>query len=172
MALSTIIETRINTALTAVADIGAATHQSEQASRFQWDSGVGANQADEYWSDERTVTTGATDSIDVAGAGGTRLLVGGALAFVKIKAIRVRNSNNAGTPNTTTISLTRPASNGVPFLTAAGDAIPIPPGGEVTIVNPSSAGYAVTGGTGDLIDIVNAAGASAVYRIEIIGTLS
>lgn len=170
MALDTTIEVRIGGALTTNLDMGVATVSHDQNERLTWASGVGANQADELWSDERTVTTGATDSLDFAGSL-TRLL-GGTLTFARIKAIRVRNSNAAGTPNTTTISLTRPASNGVPIFTAAGDAIPIPPGGSVTIVNPSAAGYVVTPATGDLIDIVNAAGASATYRIEVIGGLS
>lgn len=170
MPLSTIIETRVNAALTGAADLGTTKYEQDQSSRFQWDNGVGANQADVIWSDERTVTTGATDSIDVAGA--LTAMLGGTLAMARVKAIRVRNSNAAGTPNTTNISLTRPATNGVPIFAAAGDAIPIHPGGEVLIVAPSAGGYPVTAGTGDLIDIVNAAGASATYRIEIIGGLS
>jgi hypothetical protein len=170
MALSTIIETRINAAFTAVGDLGTPTYNQDQNSRFQWDTGVGANQADVIWSDERSVSTGATDSLDVAGV--LSGLLGGTLSMARVKAVRVRNSNAAGTPNTTNISLTRPATNGVPIFAAAGDAIPIHPGGEVLIVAPSAGGYVVTAATADLIDIVNAAGATAVYRIEIIGGLT
>ena len=170
MALSTLIESRINATLKGVADIGTPTLTQDESARYQWENGVGANQADVLWSDERTVTTGATDSIDLAGV--LTGLLGGTLTMVKVKAIRVRNSQKSGVANTTVISLTRPATNGVPIFAAAGDAIPIHPGGEVLIVNPAAAGYVVTAATGDLIDIVNAAGASATYRIEVLGTLS
>lgn len=170
MALDTIIESRIAAAFTSALDMGTARVDHDQTDRQTWSSGVGANQADVLWSDERTVTSGSTDSIDVAGA--LTGLLGGTVTMARVKAIRVRNSNAAGTANTTNISLTRPASNGVPIFAAAGDAIPIHPGGVVLIQAPSAAGYAVTAGTGDLIDIVNAAGASAVYRIEIIGGLT
>lgn len=170
MALDTTIEIRFSGALTTVLDMGTATVSHDQGERLTWGTGVGANQADVLWSDERTVGSGATDSLDVAGA--LTGLLGGTLTLARVKAIRVRNSNVAGTPNTTNISLTRPATNGVPIFTAAGDAIPIHPGGSVTIVAPSASGYVVTPATGDLIDIVNAAGAPATYRIEIIGGLS
>ena len=170
MPLNVTIESRLTGSFTASADLGSPAFAFDQAARETWENGVGANQADVIWSDERTVGSGATDSIDLAGV--LTGLLGGTLTMARVKAIRVRNSNNAGTPNTTAISLTRPASNGVPIFAAAGDAIPIPPGGQVLITAPSAAGYVVTAGTGDLIDIVNAAGASAVYRIEVIGGLS
>lgn len=170
MALDTIIETRIAATFSSALDMGTALVAHDATERLTWASGVAANQADVLWTDERTVTSGSTDSIDLAGV--LSGLLGGTVTFARVKAIRVRNSNAAGTANTTNISLTRPASNGVPIFAAAGDAIPIHPGGSVLITAPSAGGYVVTAGTGDLVDIVNAAGASAVYRIEIIGGLS
>lgn len=170
MPLTAVIESRLSGSLTGSADLGTPTFAFDDLSRRSWESGVGANQADVIWSDERTVTTGATDSLDLAAV--LSGLLGGTLTMARVKAIRVRNSNRAGVANTTNISLTRPAANGVPIFAAAGDAIPIHPDGEVLIVAPSAGGYVVTAGTADLIDIVNAAGASATYRIEIIGGLT
>lgn len=170
MALSTIFETRVNAAYSVANDFAPSTPATlphDYTHRISWASGTGVDQADLFWADERTVATGATDSLDMAGT--LVGLLGGTVTFARIKAIRVLNSNNAGTANTTTLSITRPATNGVPIFTAAGDSVPIPPGGVFLLINPSAAGYAVTAGTGDLIDIINSAGASATYRVEIIG---
>lgn len=170
MALDLIIDTRLAGSLTSSADMATPTAAFDTSHRKTLTSGVAAGQADFYWSDERTVTTGATDSIDVAGA--LTSLLGGTVTFARIKGIRLRNSNAAATANTTNLSLTRPASNGVPIFDAASDAITIGPDGEILLSNPTAAGWAVTAGTGDLISVINSAGASAVYRIEIWGGLS
>jgi hypothetical protein len=127
-------------------------------------SGTGADAADRMWAKRRTVAASTTDSIDVSGS-----LVdsfNNTVAFAKVKAVQVINRST-----TQTLSLTRPAANGVPIFTAAGDTVPIPPGGFFMLVAPGAAGLAtVTAGTGDLIDIVNPAGGSADYDICIIGT--
>jgi hypothetical protein len=171
MPLNLTIETRLNGSYTGTADLGTPTFAFDQTQRKVLDSGVGANQADVLWSDERTVTTGATDSIDLAGA--LSGLLGGTVTFVRVKGIRIRNSNNAGTANTTNLTVQRPAANGAPLFVAASDAIAaLPPDGEILISWPSAAGVVVTAGTGDLLEIVNSAGASAVYRIEVWGGLS
>src|SRR5687768_3064631 len=124
-------------------------------------SGTGLNQADAAWSDRRTVNASTTDSLDLAGA--LETAVGVAFTPARIKGLIVRNR---GAQN---IALTRPAANGVPWLSAAGDAVIIVPGGINIWLAPTAAGIAVTAGTGDLIDIVNGAGVSVEYDIVILG---
>jgi hypothetical protein len=126
-------------------------------------SGVGLNQANVIWSDRRTVNASTTDSLDMAGSLTDAL--GQAFTPARVKAIGLKLPSNAAQ----NVALTRPASNGVPFLTAAGDSIPVAPGGLALLVWPTAAGIVVTASTGDLIDVVNGAGSAVTYDIVIIG---
>lgn len=129
-------------------------------------SGAGANAADLVWADTRTVAASATDSLDLAGTLGG--LLGGTVTFARIKGLIVA----AAAANTNNVLITRPASNAVPLLSAAGN-IPVKPGGVFCWFDPSAAGVVVTAGTGDLIDFVNsAAGTSVTYDVVIIGAAS
>jgi hypothetical protein len=131
-----------------------------------WLTGTGADQADRIFADARSVTASTTDTLDVATGGGLTDVLGAALALVKVKAIVLVNTHA-----TQGLTLQRPAANGVPWLTAAGDAIPVPAGGFVALGAGASAGLAaVTAATADLIDVVNGAGATGTYQIVIIGT--
>jgi len=127
-------------------------------------SGVGANQADKIFSDQRTITASATDSLDLAGS----LLdaFGDAFTPARIKALYVF----AAAANTNNVNVTRPAANGVPLFLAAGDGIPVRPGGLLVWIAPDATGVPVTATTADLIDLINSAGGtSVVYDIVILG---
>lgn len=125
-------------------------------------TGAGAGQADLIWSDTRTVAGSATDSLDLAGSLTSPL--GGSLTFARIKGLIVA----ASPANSTNIQVTRPASNAVPLLSAAGN-IAVKPGGLFAWFDPSAAGVVVTAATGDLLDMVNSGGSSATYDVVIIG---
>jgi hypothetical protein len=103
-------------------------------------------QADVIFSDTRS--TAGTDSLDMVG-GGLLDNLGNVWAPARIKGIIVF----AAAANPGNVLLRRPAANGVPFMTAAGDEIPIHPGGVAVIWAPSAAGYVVTAATADLIDL-------------------
>ena len=118
--------------------------------------------ANQLWHDQRTVASGATDSLDLAGV--LTNAIRQTVTFSAIKLVIIK----AAAANTTVLSVTRPAANGVPIFAAAGDACPVGPGGIFVWCSPA-AGVTVTAGTGDLLDIVNAAGASAVYDVIVIG---
>lgn len=124
-------------------------------------TGTGLGQADVVFSDTRS--TAATDSLDMVG-GGLLDNLGNVWAPARIKAIIV----SAAAANTGNVLLRRPAANGVPFMSAVSDEIPIHPGGLVVIVAPSAAGYPVTAATADLIDLAASAG-TVTYDIIIIG---
>jgi hypothetical protein len=130
-------------------------------------SGTGAGAADLVWADTRTVAASATDSLDLAGA--LTGLLGGTATFARIKGLIVA----AAAANTNNVLVQRPASNGVPLLSAASANIAVKPGGLFAWFDPSAAGVLVTAGTGDLIDFVNSgAGTSVTYDVVIIGAAS
>lgn len=128
-------------------------------------SGTGTNQADKAFADTRTLAASANEDLDLAGA----LLdpFGGTLTFVKVKGIYVR----AAFGNTNSVVLKPASSNGFtgPFG-AATHTLTIPPNGYVVLAAPG-AGWTVTAGTGDKINLANSAGSTSVtYDIVIIGT--
>lgn len=130
-------------------------------------SGVGLNQADRMFHDQRTLAASGTEDLDVAAGGGLLDVLGDALALVKVKAIIV----HAAAANTNNVNLSRPAANGVPIFLAAGDAVAVRPGGLAVLVWPDNTAIPVTGGTGDLITFTNsAAGTPVTYDVFVIGT--
>lgn len=126
--------------------------------------GVGVNQANLLFHDQRTLAASATEDLDLAGA--LTDVYGQTVSFARIKAVIVV----AASGNTNNVNVTRPASNGVPLFLAASDGIAVLPGGVFLWAAPSAAGVAVTGGTGDLLTLTNsAAGSSVTYDIYILG---
>jgi hypothetical protein len=131
---------------------------------FNWDitNGTGAGQANLCYQGVRTLTTGANEDLDVSGSL-TNLF--GTAVFTKVKLIAI----SAAAANTTALTVIRPASNGVPFFAAAGDGFTLEAGDFFALTRRSAAGIAVTAGTGDLINVANAAGASATYTVIVCG---
>lgn len=131
---------------------------------FDWTitSGTGAGQVNLCYQGVRTLTTGQAESLDVSG---TLSNLFGTTVFTAVKLIAIRSA----VANTTVLSVTRPASNGVPFLVAAGDGFDLTAGDFFILTRRTAAGIAVTAGTGDLITVTNASGASAVYTIVVCG---
>jgi len=130
-------------------------------------SGVAGDQADMVWSDQRTVALSTTEDLDVD-AGGLTDVFGTTFTLVKLKVLVVC----AASGNTNTVDVGGDA-NSVPFFAAFADFVSVHPGGCLVLTNPALAGYAVTAGTGDIIQIANGgAGTSVTYDIVIIGTSS
>lgn len=160
------LNSRINLMISALlADaIDLATVRADLEKSYTVDipTGATAGLADAVFHDQRTVASGATDSLDLAGVLTDAL--GRALSFASIKAVLIK----AASGNSTVLSVTRPASNGVPLFAAANDACPVGPNGWFFWGSPG-AGVTVTADTGDLLNIVNASGAAATYDVIIIG---
>jgi hypothetical protein len=148
---------------TSAIDLGTAILPVDVLAYITLDSGTGANQADRIFTDTRTVTNGATDSLDLAGA----LLdaFGATFTLARVKAILVKSAAT----NSTDLQVARPAANGVALFPAASDAIVIKPGGVFFWAAPDATAIPVTAGTADLINIINAAGANATYDVVIVG---
>jgi hypothetical protein len=164
MALSVTLKAGIRGTQTNALDLGTVSLPIDVQASIALDNGTGANQADKLFTDTRTVTTGATDSIDLAGS--LTDAFGATITLARVKAIMVTSA--AG--NTTDIQVARPASNGVVLFSAVSDAIVVKPGGVFFWAAPDATAIPVTGGTGDLLSIINAAGASATYNIVIVGS--
>jgi hypothetical protein len=165
MALTTDISLAIMMALTKALDLSVSPEARPNIKKaIALATGTGANQADKAWFDQRTIAASATDTLDLAGTLTDAL--GDALTFARIKALYVA----AAAGNTNNVNVVRPASNGVPLFLAAGDGIPVRPGGVFFWVAPDVTGVAVTAGTGDLVDLINSgAGTSVTADIVIIG---
>jgi hypothetical protein len=145
-------------------DIETGSLKTAMAQAWAVAAGVGANQADVLFSDKRTLASATGEDLDVSGA--LSALFGTAV-FAKVKAVVIV----AAAANTTSLTVSRPASNGLLLFGAASDALAaIKPGGGFAFWDPSLAGIAVTAGTADLLTITNSSGASADYYVLILGT--
>jgi len=133
---------------------------------WNFEDGTGANQAKAVFTDTRTLSASATENLDLAGA--LTDAFGVTVAADRIKAIMF----TAAAANTNAVQVTRPASNGVPFLMAASDGIALTPGAGFCAVWPDATGIDVTAGTGDIITVTNSAGSTSVtYTVAILYTV-
>lgn len=149
---------------TTVLDLATAAAPLDYLSRIRLTSGTGAGAADMAWHDQRALAASGTEDLDLAGVLTGPL--GGTLTFARIKGLIVA----AAAANSNNVVVSRPASNGVPLFSAAGDAIPVQPGGVFAWFSPSATGIAVAAGTGDLITVTNSAGGTGVtYDVIVLG---
>lgn len=129
-------------------------------------NGIGDDQGNEMFHDERTLAASATEDLDLSGTA-LQNVFGDNIALTEMKVLIVE----ALSTNTNNVEVSRPASNGVPFLAAAGDKVSLGPGDFFVFVR--RAGVTVTAGTGDLITFTNSAGSTEVkYRVIILGNRS
>lgn len=129
-----------------------------------WANGTGADQANRLFHDTRTLSTGANEDLDLVGSLTDGL--GQTFSPARFKLLLIYNKP----ANTTNLTIKPGAANGIasPFGAAA-HAVTIPPGGIFLVAAPAAAAFALTAGTGDLLNIANSAGASADYDIVVIG---
>ncbi len=164
MTLVTKISLGVVAALSSALDLASADSNLDLETAYRWASGTGANQADRLWHDTRTIAASSNEDLDMAGSLTDAL--GGSFVLARVKAFAVV----AASGNSNNVNVSRPAANGVPWALAAGDGVPIRPGGMLALAAPDATAYAVTAGTGDLINIANSgAGSSVTYKIVIVG---
>jgi hypothetical protein len=146
-------------------DLVTATAPLSKSQQISFTNGFGAGSANMAWSDTRTLGTGTPEDIDLQAS----LTDAFGLAFtpVRMKALYIYSHST----NTTNLTIGGDA-NSVPFFGTATDTVVLKPGGALCLVDPSAGGYTVTAATGDIIQVSNAAGASATYDIVIIGSTS
>jgi hypothetical protein len=147
-------------------DLGGASARRAVELALTLVDGTGAGQVDRVFADTRTLAASGTEDLDLAGA--LTDAFGVAQVFARIKALAIV----ADAANTNNVVVSRPASNGFGLFSAASDALPIRPGGVFLVACGAADvnGYAVTGGTGDLLTLTNSAGGTSVaYSIMILG---
>jgi hypothetical protein len=163
------ITVHVNGSQTAPLDLGTATFPFSTSGEANYAAGTAAGQIDRVFTDTRTLAASATENIDLAGVHTDAF--GATLTFAKVRAIYV----SAASGNTNDVQVTRPASNGVPWLMAAGDGIALRPGAFLAWASGTgdTNSVAVTPATGDLITFTNSAGTTGVtYTVVILGTSS
>jgi len=164
MTLTTSITMNITATNAKVPVLSSPTDPLEYTKRVDLTSGTGANQADLIYHGQRTLAASATEDLDLAG--GLTDQFGNTLTMARVKEVIVVTSS----ANTNNVNVTRPAANGVPIFLAAGDGMPVMPGGTFRWSSPTATGIAVTAGTGDLLTFTNSAGSTSVtYDVFIIG---
>lgn len=130
-------------------------------------SGVGSGQADKIWHDERTIAASGTDDLDLAGVLADAF--GSTLTLARVKGLIVA----AAAANVNNVVVGNAASNAWATLLGATHTLQVRPGGLIAAFAPDATGYAVTGGTGDILRIANGgAGTGVIYDIVIIGASS
>lgn len=164
--LTSKVQVTVTAELVNVLDLGSQpTAKLVSAPTVSLGNGTGANQANVVWWDERTLTASTTEDLDFAG-GGLVDAFGVAVAPAKLRAVVIQN-----TSSTQVLTLFGDA-NSIPILNTAATTYTLQPGGVFVGAWPATAGIAVTAGTGDIIQVANAAGVSATYKIIVLGTTS
>lgn len=132
-----------------------------------WTDGTGANAAETFFHDERTLGNGANEVLDLADAANAlKDAFGVSLELTAVKLLIVHNKSGNGA----SMTVGPPAANGWVTAMAASDLMTIVDGGGFYIEAPDASGYAVTATTGDLFTITNLDGSnSLLYSITIVG---
>jgi hypothetical protein len=146
-------------------DFGGPRFDPRVEKRIALTNGTGANQADICWLDDRTLASGASDDLDLAGA------LSDALADTVNMAELVGVVVIAAASNTTSLTIGGGSNPFLGFLGGTSPTVgPLPGGTVFLLVSPGAAGIGtVTADTGDILRITNGSGANASYKIGLIG---
>jgi len=133
--------------------------------RVSLTTGTTANKADQVFSDSRTIAASGSESLDLAGS--LTNAFGESVTFAEVVAIVV--VADAGNTNDVVVGGASENAFAAPFGDAS-DKVKVKPGGFLVLAAPGDPAYAVTAGTGDLLQIANSSSGSAVgYDIVILG---
>lgn len=135
------------------------------AKTFTWTSGAGADQAQQMFTDSRTLTASTTETLDLAGSLTNGF--GQTITFTEICAIYIE----ALSANTNNVLVGGAGSaQFINWVGASSDIVTVRPGGILLLVARDADGYAVTAATGDILKMWNSSsGTSVTYKIVIIG---
>lgn len=149
-------------------DLGAATFHPVIKTLIELTDGAGANQANLFWTDQRTLAASASENLDLAG--GLTDAFGATLTFVRVKGIIIE----AAAANTNSVVVGGHGSAAfVNWVSDATDKLVVRPNTVFALLSGDATAYAVTATTGDMLTITNSAGGTSVtYKITIIGASS
>ncbi len=147
-------------------DLGSRDYGLAYAKTLSFAHGTGANQANQIWTDQRTLTASSTENLDLYGSLVSPL--GTTLNFTKIKAIMVY----AASTNINNVLVGGGTAGMANWVGNINDIVVVRPGGFFMIAAPDATAYAVTDTTADILKIANSSsGTSVVYDIIIIGVV-
>lgn len=130
--------------------------------------GTTAGKFDLVYFDERSVATGANDDIDLSGVLSTALGTSFLGAEGVMFAIINKPIDPAATQNTTALTVGNGSNPFEGWISTAGTVGPIGPGAFFVIGSTDASGIGtITAGTGDILRVANAAGATAVYQFAV-----
>lgn len=131
-------------------------HVFEYRQRFEY--GTGSNRVNAIWSQPPTaVVNGSPQDIDLSGSL-TSVVDGTVVSFPILMGMFIVNHSTTSGQYVTVGAGSNPF---ITWLTASGDGVRVYPGGFLPLWNPTD-GYAVTGGTGDILRLASAAGSPLV----------
>lgn len=163
MALTTRIGIDLSSELTAALDLATGTVPLKLSHQYIWPDGTTADKADRIFHDQRTIAASTTEDLDLAG-----VLVdpfGATITFADVRLILIR----AALANTNNVIVGGDA-NALLFGGAAAHTVTVRPGGIFLLAARDATAYAVTAGTGDILQVANSgAGTSVVYDVVVIG---
>lgn len=168
MPLTATIKAAIRGQHTRALDLNTAGFPLDAIGSIELLDGVGVNQADRLFTDQRTISASSNDDLDLAGSLADAF--GQTITFARIKAILIK----AAAANVNDLVVGAAAANAFvgPFG-ASTHTVKVRPGGFLLLACPDATGWAVTAGTGDILRIANGAGGSSVtYDIVLIGASS
>lgn len=149
---------------TKVADLATPVQEVNLTKRFGFANGVGADQADLLWHDERTLNASASEDLDLTGV--LTDVYGAAVNLARVRGIYVF----AESTNVNNVVIGAALSNAWAGMLNAAGTIQVVPGSGFIGFARNAAGWPVVAGTGDLLKIANGGGGSAVtYEIAVLG---
>jgi hypothetical protein len=131
--------------------------------------GVGADQADVIFHDQRSVGGGTNEDLDLTSL--VHSIFGSLVtySFAKVKAILVINLSATAADVLRVGGAGAGVAFATPFNGSATAQVEVPAEGCLLLVHKKN-GWTVTAGTGDILRIQNPGGSAISYRIAIVGT--
>lgn len=166
MAVSGSLSLKISATESKTNDFGVPSWAGTMSHVLNLANGTGANQFDLVWMDERTLASNTAEDLDLAGV--LTSPMGTSIAGVEGVMIVVVNAPKSGAANTTALTIGGDTNGYEGSWLSADGTITVGPGGVFLIASPNASGLGtITAGTGDILQISNASGASNTYQIAV-----
>jgi hypothetical protein len=164
---------RLNPSITHSGTGAASTLTETIGDVWRWGGGsgvIGTNGSaaglNKLWVYSGSLAGGATNTFDLAG--GVTNSFGQVLTFARVKFLLLAPSNSMTTAQSVLLQ-PAPANGWGSWQSTTTSAARVYSGGAWAVFAPCTNAYAVTAGTGDLIDIINESTNAATYRLYIAG---
>lgn len=164
MALTSKIVLDLSASQTGSNDFGGPEFSPRMRKVLELASGVGANQADILFADERTLAASATEDLDLAGVLADAF--GATITMAEVVAIFIF----ADADNTNNV-IVGDATSPVPLFGGTNPTFSVKPGGFICVGAPDASGlFTVGAGSTDDLKIANSSsGTGVTYQIAILG---